>query len=122
MESNTKNEVLLLTGQAGDYYAIPVSDLAKYQVSREGKDELEQIFGAEVQGYDWKQNFVLANPMRDPSSIFGGGPKKGVGINGPSIDPYVQMGRVASTLLIFVGRILVFDSAVSTTDILKRIE
>jgi hypothetical protein len=124
MESDTKSEVLLLTDQAGTYYAIPVSELAVYQVTGESKGEIEQILGADVQGYGWRDNFVLASPMVDPSSIFGGGQKQGVGIDDPSFDPsaFAQAARVANTVITFMGMILNFDSAVSMPDIVKMVD
>jgi hypothetical protein len=45
MQRDTKNDVLLLTDQAGTYYAIPLDDLWAYRVSEERREEIEKLLG-----------------------------------------------------------------------------
>lgn len=122
MESDMKNEVLLLTDRAGSYYAIPVGDLAAYRVAGESKDEIGQMLGADVEGYSAGIHFVLANALVDPESIFGRAKKQGAVINEPSVDPFVQAGRVSNNLLTFVAMIVNLSPPVCMPDILKRME
>jgi hypothetical protein len=59
MEGSTvEKKVLILTGEAGELYAIPQDALEQYRVTDEQKAELEEQLGDDVSGYSMYQNFM----------------------------------------------------------------
>lgn len=49
-------QTLVLSDDAGNYYAIPVTDLEQYRVSDEQKDNINESLGDDVAGF-------IMNPM-----------------------------------------------------------
>jgi hypothetical protein len=123
MEDNTETpEFLVITDQAGTYYAIPVGDLEAYLVSEPDRDDIERLLEDDVHGYsplDWS---LLANPMVDPILT----PPQ------PRIDPMVSMvntillgaeiGAAGTAVVNFVGAILNLKMPASMPNMVDRIE
>ncbi len=59
MEGSTaEKKVLVLTGEAGELYAIPQDALEQYRVTGEQKAQLEEQLGDDVSGYSMYQNYL----------------------------------------------------------------
>jgi hypothetical protein len=56
--TNTDGDVLLLTDEAGNMYAIPREALERHRVSGEEKARWEQLTGDEVSGYSMYQSYL----------------------------------------------------------------
>jgi hypothetical protein len=56
--ANQTNEVLVLTGEGGEIYAIPREVVEQHRVTGSNKTEIETQLEDEVSGYTMYQNFV----------------------------------------------------------------
>ncbi len=59
MDNNVNNDdVLLLTDEAGNMYAIPREALERHRVTGEEKAQWEQLAGDDVSGYSMYQSYL----------------------------------------------------------------
>jgi len=61
--NNVETNVLVLTGEAGEMYAIPQDALEQYRVSDEQRAELEEQWGDDVSGYTMYQSYLNEQAM-----------------------------------------------------------
>jgi hypothetical protein len=57
-DNRAETEVLVLTGDAGELYAIPQDALEHYRLTDEQKAEVEEQWGEEVSGYSMFENYL----------------------------------------------------------------
>lgn len=59
--TNTNDEVLVLTDNEGNYYAIPRATLDQHRLTGEQKAKVEELVGGDVEGYTMDQWYMREN-------------------------------------------------------------